>query len=431
MATAANKLKLKRSAVATAKLFVWRTGLELPTTGILEECEVRNDDIIAVSLGEPYAGPHKLANDGSGASRASAEQEIEPVSLVHPPHITGSDDAGRTYDSLEQLWADQAKYHEVYSAANAAWWEDDGYGGATDEEAMIGDAGSDEDVMHSLAFLDGVRGRFPALQLRSALDAGAGVGRVTKHVLLRRCESVCLLEASERWLKQARRYVGNKRAQRCSFVLSRLEALQPGAAPLLAASHDLIWVQWTLQYLVDAHVVAALTALRTALTASGILIVKENRPCPATGSGATAEDCVRVDLPSGPHGRYDVTRPDEHHLWLFRCAGLQVLHSEVCVNGEATAWALQDASRASHPASRILIHANTTRPAGEAGTVNGQVSRGDANDAGSYYRTAPPLAPVLLPELQTAEPPLTGFVGPTGPGGHLPFEVQVERLCLD
>lgn len=102
-----------------------------------------------------------------------------------------------------------------------------------------------------------------------------------------------------------------------------------------------------------------------------MLVVKENKPCAAGGGGGGAAPglAFRVDTPSGPragetrhtqaylvrcvltrprggggagpHGRYDVTRPDEHHEWLFACAGLEVEHAESgCVGGEVTAWVL-------------------------------------------------------------------------------------------
>lgn len=271
LAVAMNKLKLKKKEAAKARLFVWRTGYELPREAgaSIEPGKVRQDDIIAVSLGESYSGPCKP--DAPSASAATATSSASAALTVEaPPRISGSDDAGRAYASLEVLWADQAAHHSSYYAANDEWWDADGYGGGNDEEAMIGDAGSEEDALHSLRFLDGVRSRLPDLQLRTALDVGAGVGRVTKHgetahswwdratggtalralqgcaartawlgqpspsrshsltqpathphphphshpsVLLRRCERVCLLEACERWLKQSRRYLGNKRAQ--------------------------------------------------------------------------------------------------------------------------------------------------------------------------------------------------------------------------
>ena len=50
---ATNKLRLKKAEAARARLFVWKTGLELKRG---ETAELRNDTIIAVSLGEDYAG---------------------------------------------------------------------------------------------------------------------------------------------------------------------------------------------------------------------------------------------------------------------------------------------------------------------------------------------------------------------------------------
>ncbi|EOD31751.1 hypothetical protein EMIHUDRAFT_231375 [Emiliania huxleyi CCMP1516] len=277
---ASNKLRLKKKDAAAARLFVWskdgRGGTELPRHGSAAAL-LRNDDLLAVSVGE----------------------------------------------ALETLWTEQARHLSEYYAANERWWDEDGYGGGSDEEAMIGDGGSEEDIEHSLRLLDALKARRPALAFGSALGTEMPhlpvfqLAQQSKgHVLLRRFERVCLVEPCARWLKQSRRYLGNKRAGKCAFVHARLEELEaPSARPAAAAAaaqlFDLVWVQWTLQYLVDAHVVAALRSLASRLSAGG------------------------------PHGRYDVTRPDEHHEWLFACAGLEVEHAESgCVGGEVTAWVL-------------------------------------------------------------------------------------------
>ena len=292
LTAAANKLRLKKKEIGRARLFVWRTGYELPRNGEVEQGRVRNDDLLAITLGEPYAGPCKVepaaaAAAASEAGASTADTGDAAVALDAPPPISGSDDSGLAYGSLQALWAEQARRHEEYSAANTAWWDADGYGGASDEEAMIGDGGSGEDLEHSQRLLDAVRAAHPQLLMRSALDVGAGVGRVTKGVLLRRCEHVALLEPCERWLKQARRYLGNKRAQRCTFVCRTLQDYS-SAPP--AAAYDVVWVQWTLQYLVDAHVVAALRGLAASLTAHGVLLLKENRPSAHShGGGGTAQ----------------------------------------------------------------------------------------------------------------------------------------------
>jgi protein N-terminal methyltransferase len=344
---AVNKLRLKKKDAVRARLFVWGSGVELDqsqSSTTTQEC-LHNDDLVVVCLGEPYAGPRRAvpsaAHDGPSPADAAADSEQE---VPEVPSICGSDDSGRVYDSLGALWVEQRARHLDYYAANAAWWESDGYGGATDDEAMIGDGGSAEDIEHSLRLIDTLRADRPQWQLHDALDVGAGVGRVTKHLLLRRCERACLLEPSDHWHKQSRRYLGKKRAQRCAFVCERLERHEPWNRWDASGKYDLVWVQWTLQYLVDAHVVAALRRLAGALHPSALIIIKENRPCAALGK---AEDQFHVDTPEGAHGRYDVTRPDEHHRWLFRCAGLDVIHSEGCVGGECTAWVLQPAGRLS------------------------------------------------------------------------------------
>ena len=218
LAAASNKLRLKKKEVARARLFVWRTGVELPRGGELEAGRVRNDDLIAISLGEPYAGPCK-AEMKDGAVEDREDDKVQSAQQpIRPPSISGADDAGRNFGSLEELWREQAVHHLTYYEANAAWWDADGYGGSTDEEAMIGDGGSIEDLEHSVRFVDAVRVSHPG-SLSHALDGGAGIGRVTKNVLLRRCDHVTLLEPCDRWLKQARcRHLGNKRAQRCTYM---------------------------------------------------------------------------------------------------------------------------------------------------------------------------------------------------------------------
>jgi hypothetical protein len=95
-----------------------------------------------------------------------------------------------------------------------------------------------------------------------------------------------------------------------------------------------------LQYLVDADVVDILRRLQSALSENGIIVLKENRPLVST---VGVEGLFQVDTPGGPHSRYDVCRPDLHHRWLFRCAGLAVESAED--HGEVTAWVLRPAGK--------------------------------------------------------------------------------------
>jgi hypothetical protein len=202
---AGNKLRLKKGEVARARLFVWGSGREL-AQGVA--ANLLNDTIIAVSLGEDYAGSVAaggagaadcdVGDEGCDARREAAEAHARNEGAVAAPAVCGRDDTGRFFASLDELWAEQRAQRRAFYAANSAWWEDGGYNGSTDEAAMIGDEHSEADIEESRRFLDGLLVR-QGLRVASALDAGAGVGRsiyifllkcVTKHLLFCRCNEL-------------------------------------------------------------------------------------------------------------------------------------------------------------------------------------------------------------------------------------------------
>jgi len=191
---------------------------------------------------------------------------------------------------------------------------------------MIGDEGGEQDGAEGLAFLDRAllaRSSASVSRRRQAVDAGAGVGRITKNVLLKRYDEVQLIEADEALSKRSRAYLGRKRTEgRCTFTCARVEELDVFSSHVGA---DIVWLQWTLQYLTDVDAVRALRALSGGLNGSGFLIVKENRPY-----GGARRDRFQLETP-GANGRYDITRTDDHHRLLFQRAGLVVEMSEVGV----------------------------------------------------------------------------------------------------
>ncbi len=222
--------------------------------------------------------------------------------------------------------------------SNDLFWSDGGYGGKTDDEMMVGDEGAIEDGEEGLAFLDrylageGQRpiSPFKPLPTHNAMDAGAGVGRLTKFILLKRYDAVRLVEADDALSKRSRAYLGHKRAGRCTFTCARVESLsfqesgsnrdksgRSGAGG--SGGNDLVWLQWMMQYLTDVDAVQALRSLSSSLVpGTGFMIVKENRPY-----GLARRDRFQMDTPK-VSGRYDITRTDKHHRLLFDMAGLAV-----------------------------------------------------------------------------------------------------------
>jgi SAM-dependent methyltransferase len=266
--------------------------------------------------------------------------------LIQLETIKGVDDKGNFYKCHEDLTRVQALHRTEYYRANSLYWSSGGYGGMTDDEAMIGDTDGVQDAVEGLAFLDRflLHSKPTSIKTSSiataattvrkfdhAIDVGAGVGRITKLVLLKRYSQVQLVEGDESWSKRSRVYLGKKRAARCTFIQQRLDEVTDQDVlrwcdNCPSKKVDLIWIQWTLQYLIDADVVTLLQNLAQGLRpGTGIMIVKENRPY-----GNAREDRFQMDVPGGcgNNARYDITRPNHHHHLLFQMAGLTIVFAE-------------------------------------------------------------------------------------------------------
>eukprot|EP00566_Odontella_aurita_P019566 CAMPEP_0113560366 /NCGR_PEP_ID=MMETSP0015_2-20120614/19392_1 /TAXON_ID=2838 /ORGANISM="Odontella" /LENGTH=296 /DNA_ID=CAMNT_0000462065 /DNA_START=62 /DNA_END=952 /DNA_ORIENTATION=+ /assembly_acc=CAM_ASM_000160 len=264
-------------------------------------------------------------------SGETIESASRPIVAAHT--IKGVDDSGNFYNGHEELATAQLRHQDEFYEANRLFWSSGGTGGKNDDEAMVGDGGSAADAADGLAFLDRYLSDNHDAKRRfdRAVDLGAGAGRVTKLILLKRYSEVRLVEGDEGWSKRSRVYLGRKRSERCSFSNQRLEDLTAGDVRNWGEPADLMWVQWTLQYLIDVDFVDCLRILSGGLRkGSGILIVKENRPY-----GVAREDRFQMDVPStvGGNERYDLTRNDSHHRFLFHKAGLKVNFME---RGEET-----------------------------------------------------------------------------------------------
>jgi hypothetical protein len=98
------------------------------------------------------------------------------------------------------------------------------------------------------------------------IDCGAGIGRVSKNLLLPRCRHVDLIEQSPRLLQSSAGYLGPEGAGRTTQVTLGLQDFKP--AP---NTYDLIWIQWVIGQLDDLDFVRFFRRCTQGLTEHGIV----------------------------------------------------------------------------------------------------------------------------------------------------------------
>jgi galactose mutarotase-like enzyme len=149
---------------------------------------------------------------------------------------------------------------------------------STDLEGVLGGFAtiSDIDLEGSRIFTDELARTRPSSFSWSdgaALECGAGIGRVTKGLLLDldvwRCD---LVESNSRLLSEAPDFIGNG-AERCRFFCA---ALQDWNSPRDGTRYSIIWIQWVFCYLTDDDAVDFLRRCAASLVDGGMIVLKEN-----------------------------------------------------------------------------------------------------------------------------------------------------------
>ncbi|ATY62914.1 DUF858 domain [Cordyceps militaris] len=164
------------------------------------------------------------------------------------------------------------------------------------------------DIQASRAFLArlGIGLKANRALVKSAVDAGAGIGRITTNLLLHVADEVDVVEPVARFTEPLK---GTKGVRQIYNV--GLEEWQP----IQGTQYDIIWTQWCLGYLTDPQILKYLEVCKTVLTPeSGLLIVKEN-----VSSGL--EDLFDAADNS-------VTRLDERFRHLFAQANLRIVRTD-------------------------------------------------------------------------------------------------------
>lgn len=188
------------------------------------------------------------------------------------------------------------------------YWE----GVNADVDGMLGGipAVSKVDLQGSRNFLAKLGiGRKKGLRVvDSALEGGAGIGRITRGLLLGVAKEVDVVEPISKFTAALR----GKDGVRNIYTMGLEDWTD---RPAHEPQYDLIWTQWCLAYLTDRQLVLYLERCKAALKSDGLIIIKEN----LSSSGEDWFDDVDSSI----------TRQDDKFRSLFTEAGLQLVETEL------------------------------------------------------------------------------------------------------
>ena len=101
---------------------------------------------------------------------------------------------------------------------------------------------------------------------KTALDVGAGIGRVTRDVLLKKYSNVDMLEVDQKFLDAADEFIGeplNKRLGKKYCVGMQDFKFEK--------TYDCIWIQWVISHLPDDDAINFLQNCQKNLTENGVI----------------------------------------------------------------------------------------------------------------------------------------------------------------
>ncbi|MEQ2167035.1 N-terminal Xaa-Pro-Lys N-methyltransferase 1 [Goodea atripinnis] len=145
-----------------------------------------------------------------------------------------------------------------------------------------------------------------------ALDCGAGIGRITKRLLLPLFKTVDLVDVTKEFLDKARSYLGDDGKRVGNYFCCGLQEFVPETG-----RYDVIWIQWVIGHLTDDHLVEFLRRCQKALRPNGLIIIKDN---------VSYEGVVPDEVDSSVCRDLEIVRR------LVGQAGLRIVHEEQQMN---------------------------------------------------------------------------------------------------
>ncbi|KAF9998826.1 hypothetical protein BGZ79_007515 [Entomortierella chlamydospora] len=148
------------------------------------------------------------------------------------------------------------------------------------------------------------------------LDCGAGIGRVTKQVLIKAFDHVDLVENCAAFVKQAKEEYLKEEIELGRVGEVRCSGLQnvnfEGTS--WEGRFDVIWCQWVLGHLTEADLIAFFKRCKKGLKPGGMIFVKENN----------AKVGIVIDEEDS-----SMTRSDQVWKEMFEKSGLKLLKDDV------------------------------------------------------------------------------------------------------
>ncbi|KOB79500.1 Methyltransferase-like protein 11A [Operophtera brumata] len=170
---------------------------------------------------------------------------------------------------------------------------------------------SDIDINASKAFLEKVFAFNNPPEAKLAIDCGAGIGRISKYLLIPQFDKVDLVEQDEKFISSAKQFIGEDNDKLGTLY-------QIGLQDFVFEPHkkyDVIWCQWVLGHLNDYHLIYFLRRCISALAKNGVIVIKEN---------VTTTEEMEYDEDDS-----SVTRPVSRMKMIFSESNLKILHTEI------------------------------------------------------------------------------------------------------
>ncbi|GAB2297458.1 hypothetical protein Dimus_031562 [Dionaea muscipula] len=178
----------------------------------------------------------------------------------------GSDSDGREFKDAAEMWREQVGEDAADSHKKVDWYRNGvGYWQVVEAsmDGVLGGYGhiNDADIKGSEAFLKSILSEIymdgGVNRHLVALDCGAGIGRVTKNLLVRYFNEIDLLEPVSHFLEAARESLapasptGTGKNGATNFYCLPLQEFTPEKG-----RYDVIWIQWCIGHLTDDDLVS-------------------------------------------------------------------------------------------------------------------------------------------------------------------------------